>query len=289
MRNMEKLKTIFQKHPWAVLYVLLPWIVAFFAVFPMFTAGIWEAALVDMAMVVLLTYPVIKNISFAETRVGKNRYFAWVLLAAVNILVWLPVGEFYGKAGSAAAFVLLFCAPVMYWRGIREAMFFAVPAAWCCVFIPYHEEIMLFLSYPLRFSAAMFSSLLLEICGVDVVLAGSSLQLPGLDIAITDACSGINQLDAFILIAFIAVQLMHSKTCWKILHFAFIIPSVIIGNSLRIMLTVMLYKWVGAVILQNFWHSILGWVQIILAFVIFIAVGKLFSSGNGKKNKEAEE
>ena len=51
----------------------------------------------------------------------------------------------------------------------------------------------------------------------------------------------------------------------------------------------MLYKWVGAVILQNFWHSILGWVQIILAFVIFIAVGKLFASGNGKKNKEAEE
>ena len=77
-------------------------------------------------------------------------------------------------------------------------------------------------------------------------------------------------------IAIIAVQMLHKKTVWKFLHFAFIVPAIIIGNSLRIVLTVLLYNWWGEVVLQNLWHTALGYVQIVLALVIFIAVGKIF-------------
>jgi exosortase/archaeosortase family protein len=105
-------------------------------------------------------------------------------------------------------------------------------------FMPYHKEFMLLLSFPLRLSATVLSAGILKICGIGVVYSGTSLSLPGVEIAITDACSGINQLDAFLLIAFIAIQLLHKKILWKILHFAFIIPAIIIGNSLRIVLTV---------------------------------------------------
>ena len=124
--------------------------------------------------------------------------------------------------------------------------------------------------------------------GVDVVYSGTSLALPGLNIAITDACSGINQLDAFILIAFIAVEILHRKLFWQCLHFAFIIPSVIIGNSLRIVLTVLLYKLVGEVVLENTWHIALGYVQIILALLLFVGVGKLLAVPDGKKTEEKQ-
>jgi exosortase/archaeosortase family protein len=103
------------------------------------------------------------------------------------------------------------------------------------------------------------------------------LHLPDLDIAITDACSGINQLDAFLLIAYLAVKTMYKKGYWQVLHFAFIIPSIIIANSLRIVLTVLLFKIFGEVILDKFWHVTLGYAQILIALLIFIAVGKLFS------------
>jgi exosortase/archaeosortase family protein len=111
--------------------------------------------------------------------------------------------------------------------------------------------------------------------------------LPDLDIAITDACSGINQLDAFLLIGCIAVKMMHRKEYWQILHFAFIIPSVIIANSLRIVLTVLLFKMCGEVILGKFWHVALGYMQIVTALIIFAAVGKLFSSNPEKKQEES--
>ena len=147
---------------------------------------------------------------------------------------------------------------------------------------------MLLLSYPLRLSASFLSAGILKMCGIELVCSGTSLALPGLDIAITDACSGINQLDAFILIAFVAVEILHKKILWKILHFAFIIPAMIIGNSLRIVLTVLLFRSLGETVLQNNWHTALGYVQIVFALLIFIAIGKLFSVPDGKREEEKQ-
>ena len=154
--------------------------------------------------------------------------------------------------------------------------------------MPYHEEFMLLLSFPLRLTATVLSTWTLKLSGIDVVSSGTTLAMPGLNIAITDACSGINQLDAFILIAFIIVQMLHKKSWWKLLHFAFIIPAIMIGNSLRIILTVLLYRLWGDVVLQNFWHIMLGYTQIIFALAIFLVVGKILSIPDEKK-KEGQQ
>lgn len=135
---------------------------------------------------------------------------------------------------------------------------------------------MLLASYPLRLSATTLSAGVLQLFGIDPIQVGSSLKLPELDIAITDACSGINQLDAFLLLACIMVNMMHRDTQWKILHFAFVIPAMIMGNTIRIVLTVLLYHILGAVVLESMWHILLGYLQIILALMILLAVGELF-------------
>ena len=78
---------------------------------------------------------------------------------------------------------------------------------------------------------------------------------------------------------------MHQKNGWKFLHFAFIIPAIITGNSLRIMITVLLYRVMGEKVLQNNWHVALGYVQIILALLIFLAVGKIFRMAENTKEE----
>ena len=161
------------------------------------------------------------------------------------------------------------------------------PALWCCIFMPFHEEIMLLLSFPLRLSATVLSSFLLNLCGTGTICSGTSLILHGVNIAITDACSGIKQLDAFILISFAAVQILHRKTGWKILHFAFIMPSIIIGNALRIVLTVLLFRLLGETVFDNTWHTVLGYTQIIFAILLFLGAGSLFSAAE-KQTPEAE-
>ena len=75
-------------------------------------------------------------------------------------------------------------------------------------------------------------------------------------------------------------MMMHRHTGWKLLHFAFVIPAVIAANTIRIILTVLLYRLFGEAVLETAWHVALGYVQIVLALVIFLAVGGLFRAEN---------
>ena len=267
------------KHPLSVLYGTLLLILAIKGFITELFSGALDAAIVDLVMAVILIWVMFRNTCKIENPGANNweRFTAWGLLAGANLLILLPEGNFSGNLLRSVAFVLLLMGLILHFSNWR-IMLHCLPATlWCCVFIPFHEEIMLMASYPLRLSATMLAALLLKICGTEVVYSGSSLHLPDLDIAITDACSGINQLDAFLLIAYLAVKIMHKKEYWQVLHFAFIIPSIIIANSLRIALTVLLFKIFGEVILDKFWHVTLGYAQILIALLIFIAVGKLFS------------
>ena len=277
-------------HPLGVLYGTLLGILAFLAAIPMFTSGAWEAALVDLVMAGILIILMMKRFILTSRRESTlpEKCAAWSMLIIANILALLPTHTFPGSLSTAFAFSLLICAFVLYFSGTFTAVNSIMPALWCCVFMPYHEEFMLMLSYPLRLSATMLSSLVLKLCGVEVAFAGTSLNLPDLNIAITDACSGINQLDAFILIAFIAVEMLQKKTVWKFLHFAFVIPSIIAGNSLRIVITVLLYKVLGDCVLENLWHTLLGYTQIFFAIIIFLLIGRIFRE-NPSVQKEDEQ
>ena len=276
------------KHPLGVLYGVLPGFVAFFAAVPMMRSGMWEAALVDVVMAGILIVIMLKRFfTFHHRRsTTLEKCVAWAMLISADILSLLPGGEFPGSLNTAFAFSIIICAFVLYFSGASIAASGIAPALWCCVFMPYHEEFMLLLSFPLRLSATVLSAWALKLCGVEVVYSGTLLNLPDLDIAITDACSGINQLDAFILIAFIAVQMMHKKSGWRILHFAFIIPAIILGNTLRIVLTILLYKSLGMAVLQDTWHIGLGYVQIVFALLIFLLIGRIFRIDDEEQSEE---
>lgn len=276
------------KHPPSVLYGTLLGIVAFAAAIPMFLSGMYDAALVDLAMAIMLIVLMLKKFFSTVSReiTMKEKCFAWLTVIAADIIALLPTHNFAGSLSTAFAFSLLIFAFILYFNGINMAAVSIIPTMWCCVFMPYHEELMLLLSFPLRLSATVLSAFILKLCGVNIIYSGTSLVLPGLDIAITDACSGIKQLDAFILLAFAAVQIMHRKNGWKILHFAFIIPSIIVGNSMRIVMTVLLYRILGEKVFENTWHIALGYSQIIFALLIFLAIGSVFSIADSKTTEE---
>ncbi|MBO7741318.1 MAG: exosortase/archaeosortase family protein [Victivallales bacterium] len=275
-------------HPLGVLYAVFTGIIAIIASVPLFASGAVGAALVDLAMASILIALMMKRIFSTPRRNSAlwEKCAAWLLLISADVLALLPTHNFAGSITTAFAFSLLICALVLYIGGARTALACTVPVLWCCVFMPYHEEIMLLLSFPLRLSATVFSAAILNLSGCSVVHSGTSLTLPGVDIAITDACSGINQLDAFILIAFIAVQMLHRRNGWKLLHFAFIIPAIIAGNSLRIVLTVALYRMLGDRVFGDIWHTALGYTQIIFAMLLFLGIGSIFSLADRKTEEE---
>ena len=127
----------------------------------------------------------------------------------------------------------------------------------------------------------------------------TTIRIEGLDIAITDACSGIQQFEAMILVAFWLVMVWQRPFVWRCIHYAFLIPSIILANAARIILTIVLYKAGVESVLNNTWHAGLGYAQVVLTVALFFLVGCLlpetgeaFSSpkeGKPAKNNGAKQ
>ena len=138
------------------------------------------------------------------------------------------------------------------------------------------EQIVLTLSYPLRLMATWLAVGVLKVVGVSVSAERTLISLDSgtTNIAVTDACSGIEQLGGLVAIGLIFACIMQKGWGWRFLHWATILPCVVLANAIRLIVTVLLVNAYGDVILGDAWHVSLGWAQTILAVVFLWLFGK---------------
>lgn len=138
------------------------------------------------------------------------------------------------------------------------------------------ESLVLTLSYPLRLMATGLAVGALKAMGVSVSAERTLLVLGSgaTQIAVTDACSGIEQLGGLVAIGLLFACLMQKGWGWRALHWATILPCVVLANALRLVATVLLVNAYGDVILGDAWHVSLGWAQTVLAVVLLWLFGK---------------
>ena len=141
------------------------------------------------------------------------------------------------------------------------------------------ESLTLALSYPLRLMATFGAVAVLKLCGVAVTADRTLMTLgsDGTGIVVTDACSGIEQLFALVLVGGAFAWLMQKSIGFRILHWACILPSLVLANALRLVATVLLYNRFGEVILGDAWHHGLGYAQSVLTLVLLWGFGKLLA------------
>ena len=211
----------------------------------------------------------------------RRKILAWppVLVALGLLLLSRANPDMPGFRFGAWFFLAL--GAVCFFCGVRAMLFGAVPLLGCFLVAPFREQIVLYLSYPFRMVSTVLSVGVLQLFGMNVENDGTTIMIEGLNIAITDACSGIQQFEAMILVAFWLVTIWKRPFVWRCIHYVFLIPAIILANAIRIVLTVVLYKIIGEVVLNNTWHEGLGYVQVVFAVALFFLVGNLLPE-NGK-------
>jgi len=68
---------------------------------------------------------------------------------------------------------------------------------------------------------------------------------------------------------------------WRCIHYLFLVPSIIVANAVRIVLTIVLYKAGFTAVLNNTWHEGLGYAQVVLTVAFFFLVGCLLPEDDG--------
>jgi exosortase len=170
--------------------------------------------------------------------------------------------ELFTMRGSM---ILALAGLVVYFWGFRQVLHWWLPFALLCLSIPLPELVTQALALPLQFKASQMGAALLEMRHVPVLLTGNVIRLPGQELFVTEACSGLRSLTALISMAVLLGALMLRSVVGRVaLLFGAIIVAVLV-NGVRVFLTGFLVYFVSPALGAGFMHTTEGWLLFLVS------------------------
>jgi len=230
-----------------------------------------EAALSIWAWGVAILF----SLDFFKASLIRERRKALTRISGVALIVISAVFMSFDMIDLGMFFTCV--AAIVYYGKPKFLAVAAFPVFLWLVVVPQTEYAHSLISHPMRVIGANVSALMLSAFGFYAEAQNTIVTISGKDIAITAACSGIEQLEAMLLMGWLIVMYMHTRLSTRIVHFAFILPIILFANSLRLAVTLGGSEVWGDVFLSDGVHTALGIVTVILIMFIFAATGALFS------------
>jgi exosortase len=191
---------------------------------------------------------------------------ATVLVAAV-LLRYL--------AGMAAelftlrfSIVLALAGLTVFWFGERQLRRWWLPFTLITLAIPLPALVTNAITLPLQFKASALGAALLDWRHVPVRLSGNVIQLPGRQLFVTEACSGIRSLVALLSLGVLIGGLWLRSPVGRLAVVALAVPIAIVVNAVRVFLTGFLVYFVNPALGEGFMHLTEGWLLFLIAFSI---------------------
>jgi exosortase len=152
-----------------------------------------------------------------------------------------------------------------YRYGVRQVLHWWLPFALASLAIPLPELVTQALALPLQFRASRMGAALLGMRHVPVVLSGNVIRLPGHELFVTEACSGLRSLTALISVAVLMSALVLRSIAGRIALVLLAIPIAIVVNGFRVFMTGFLVFFVGPEFGKGFMHLTEGWLLFLVS------------------------
>jgi exosortase len=163
--------------------------------------------------------------------------------------------------------VLALAGLTVYHYGFRQLLRWWMPFVLAGLSIPLPELVTQALALPLQFKASQMGAALLKMRNIPVLLTGNVIRLPGHELFVTEACSGLRSLTALLSLAVLMGGLMLRMPATRILLVALAIPIAILINGVRVFFTGFLVYFVDPSMGEGFMHVTEGW----LLFLVSLA------------------
>jgi exosortase len=165
--------------------------------------------------------------------------------------------------------------------GFRQVLFWWLPFVLAGLAIPLPELITQALALPLQFKASQLGASLLAMRNVPVLLTGNVIRLPGHELFVTEACSGLRSLTALLSLAVLLGALVLRTPVSRLLLVGLAIPIAVVINGVRVFLTGFLVYFVDPALGTGFMHLTEGWLLFIVSFVTLSGVAWVAKMAEG--------
>jgi exosortase len=153
-----------------------------------------------------------------------------------------------------------------YHFGFRQVIHWWLPFTLLALSVPLPELVTQAIALPLQFKASRMGAFLLQSRHVPVLLSGNIIRIPGRELFVTEACSGLRSLTALLSLAVLMGGIMLRHPVSRLALIALAIPVAIIINGVRVFLTGFLVFFVSPALGDGFMHSTEGWLLFLVSF-----------------------
>jgi exosortase len=190
---------------------------------------------------------------------------AILLLAVFSRYVSDLAAELFIMRGSM---VLAAVGLTVWYFGLRQVREWWLPFTLFTLSIPLPELVISAIALPLQFTASKIGAGLLASRDIPVLLSGNVIRIPGHELFVAEACSGLRSLTALLSLSVLlgAIVLRHPMSRVGLLAAA--IPVAILLNGFRVFLTGFLVYFVDPKLGEGFMHVTEGWMIFVVAFAI---------------------
>jgi exosortase len=202
-------------------------------------------------------------------------------MLVVAVLVRFASGMAAELFTMRASMVLALGGILVFYRGFRQLLYWWLPFLLICLSIPLPELVTQALALPLQFKASQMGAALLETRHVPVMLAGNVIRLPGHELFVTEACSGLRSLTALLSTAVLLAAIVFKHPVMRLVLVAAAIPIAVVVNGIRVFLTGFLVYFVGPKFGTGFMHATEGWLLFIVSLASLAVVAWLMGKAQG--------
>jgi exosortase len=199
---------------------------------------------------------------------------AWAGLAvlAFGLFVFI-VGQMGAELFLARSSMLIVLAGLIVlllgWSYLRALLF---PLGFLVLMIPIPAIILNQITFPLQLLDSRLAAAVLPLFGVPVFREGNVINLPGIQLNVAEACSGIRSLLSLTTLAIIYGYLTDRRVAVRVLLTVASVPIAVAANSLRIIGTGLLVQYWDKDKAEGFFHASWGVFIFAIALVMMYAL-----------------
>jgi exosortase len=214
--------------------------------------------------------------------------------AGIAILV-VAVLLRYAAALAAEPFVtresmiLALAGLTVYYWGVHQIIWWWLPFVLGFLTVPLPEMITQALALPLQFEASRIGAWLLKSRHVPVQLSGNIIRLPGRELFVTEACSGLRSLTALLSLAVLMGGIALQFAASRLALIALAIPIAVLLNGMRVFLTGFLIFFLSPEYGEGFLHATEGWLFFVFSFVALGLVARLILAGERRVTRRERQ
>ena len=188
-----------------------------------------------------------------------------VAIVVVAVLARIAAGLAAELFTMRASMVLAAMGLTVFYYGVKQVVHWWLPFVLASLSVPLPELVTQALALPLQFKASQMGAAMLQMRDVPVRLTGNVIRLPGQELFVTEACSGLRSLTALISLAVLLGALMLRSSVLRVVLLLVAIPIAVVINGVRVFFTGFLVYFVDPKLGQGFMHITEGWLLFIVS------------------------